>query len=76
MDGYAYLEVHHVLPLASNGSDKTTNAVALCPNCHRRCHFSLDRDAFKLALYEKIGRLEIEVPELDRVEGTFRDYVD
>lgn len=35
-DGLPYLEVHHVMPLASHGSDTTTNAVALCPNCHRR----------------------------------------
>lgn len=65
LDGYPYLEVHHVLGLASNGSDRTTNAVALCPNCHRRCHFSIDRDEFKLSLYEKIARLQIEVPWLD-----------
>lgn len=32
MDGLPYLEVHHVMPLSSHGSDKTTNAVALCPN--------------------------------------------
>jgi 5-methylcytosine-specific restriction protein A len=36
-DGLPYLEVHHVMPLASHGSDTPTNAVALCPNCHRRC---------------------------------------
>jgi 5-methylcytosine-specific restriction protein A len=61
-DGFPYLEVHHVMPLASYGSDTTTNAVALCPNCHRRCHFSRDRDVFKLELYGKIPRLILEVP--------------
>lgn len=64
-DGLPYLEVHHVMPLASHGSDTTTNAVALCPNCHRRCHSSLDREEFKLALYQKIPRLVVEVPGLD-----------
>lgn len=64
MDGLPYLEVHHVMPLSSHGSDKTTNAVALCPNCHRRCHHSKDRDEFKLTLYEKVSRLIVEVPEL------------
>ncbi len=62
-DGLPYLEVHHVLPLASYGSDRISNAAALCPNCHRRCHLSTDRDEFKLALYERISRLQIEVPE-------------
>jgi 5-methylcytosine-specific restriction protein A len=62
-DGLPYLELHHVTPLSSNGSDRTTNAAALCPNCHRRCHFSADRDEFKLELYRKIPRLVLEVPE-------------
>lgn len=64
-DGLPYLEVHHVMPLASHGSDTTTNAVALCPNCHRRCHSSIDRDNFKLYLYQKIPRLIIEAPPAD-----------
>ena len=62
MTGKLYLEVHHVVPLAAKGSDTITNAVALCPNCHRRCHLSLDKDEFKLSLYEGIGRLIVEVP--------------
>jgi len=64
-DGLPYLEVHHVMPLSSHGSDTTSNAVALCPNCHRRCHYSADRDEFKLMLYERIPRLAIEAPALD-----------
>ena len=64
-DGLPYLEVHHVMPLSSHGSDTTANAAALCPNCHRRCHSSIDRDEFKLALYQKIARLIVEVPALD-----------
>lgn len=62
-DGLPYLEVHHVMPLASHGSDTPTNAVALCPNCHRRCHYSNDSDEFKLGLYENNPRLRLEVPE-------------
>jgi len=34
-----YLEVHHKVPLAEEGEDTVENAVALCPNCHRRRHF-------------------------------------
>lgn len=65
IDGYPYLEVHHVMPLALLGSDRVSNAVALCPNCHRRCHFSEDRDEFKLSLYERVPRLQIEAPSAD-----------
>ncbi|MDQ0125925.1 5-methylcytosine-specific restriction protein A [Pseudomonas lini] len=59
-DGKPFLEVHHVKHLAQEGSDRPSNAVALCPNCHRRCHHSSDRDAFTAQLYEKVGRLEEE----------------
>lgn len=59
-DGTLFLEVHHVRPLAEGGSDKTLNAIALCPNCHRRCHLSSDRAAFAASIYKNINRL---VPE-------------
>jgi len=38
-DNSPYLEVHHRLPLAAGGEDTLENAVALCPNCHRRAHY-------------------------------------
>lgn len=60
VDGLPFLEVHHVKHLAKKGSDRTTNAVALCPNCHQRCHRSSDREAFTERLYAKIGRLARE----------------
>lgn len=59
-DGQPFLEVHHVKHLAQKGSDRITNAVALCPNCHQRCHRSSDREAFTEGLYAKIGRLARE----------------
>lgn len=55
-----FLEVHHVRPLAEKGSDQISNAVALCPNCHRRCHHSNDSVEFTESLYEKVGRLTRE----------------
>ena len=55
--GLPYLEVHHVKPLADKGSDQVSNAVALCPNCHRRCHHSSDSEAFTEKLYKEIRRL-------------------
>ncbi len=38
-DGEPYLEVHHIIPLCEDGEDTVENAIALCPNCHRRRHF-------------------------------------
>ncbi|MEB2604822.1 HNH endonuclease [Burkholderia cenocepacia] len=37
--GRPYLEVHHVVPLAEGGDDTVSNAIALCPNCHRERHY-------------------------------------
>ena len=55
-----FLEVHHVKPLAEKGSDRTSNAVALCPNCHRRCDHSDDSKEFTEALYQTVKRLKRE----------------
>ncbi|WLG49586.1 HNH endonuclease [Pseudomonas sp. FP1742] len=59
-DGSPFLEVHHVKHLAQEGSDRPSNTVALCPNCHRRCHHSSDREEFTASLYKQVGRLRPE----------------
>ncbi|MEY1594106.1 HNH endonuclease [Burkholderia sp. Bmkn7] len=38
-DGSPYLEVHHRVRLAEGGEDTVENAIALCPNCHRKMHY-------------------------------------
>ena len=38
-DGQPYLEVHHKKQLAKGGLDTVKNAIALCPNCHRKAHY-------------------------------------
>lgn len=38
-DKAPYLEVHHIIPLASGGEDTVDNSIALCPNCHRQAHY-------------------------------------
>jgi 5-methylcytosine-specific restriction protein A len=38
-NGMPYLEVHHKIQLAHDGEDTVSNAVALCPNCHRKAHY-------------------------------------
>lgn len=58
--GLPFLEVHHVRHLAQHGSDCISNTVALCPNCHRRCHIADDRDEFTASLFEKNDRLVAE----------------
>src|SRR5690606_33864458 len=35
-DGTPYLEDHHLNRLADEGEDTADDAVALCPNCHRK----------------------------------------
>ena len=40
-DRQPYLEVHHIVQLSKGGEDTVSNALALCPNCHRHLHFGL-----------------------------------
>lgn len=42
-DGQIYLESHHVVPLCEDGADSIANVIALCPNDHRRAHYSEGR---------------------------------
>lgn len=56
-DGLPYLEVHHLRTLADGGSDQITNAVALCPNCHRRMHYGIDAHTLKLDVYASVAEL-------------------
>ncbi len=48
-NGQPYLEAHHIVWLSKGGKDSTSNAVALCPNCHKKMHIVDDaRDVQKL----------------------------
>ena len=53
-NGKPYLECHHVTPLADGGSDTIDNAVALCPNCHRKMH-SRNDESDRGILYKRIA---------------------
>jgi 5-methylcytosine-specific restriction endonuclease McrA len=57
-DGLPFLEVHHVRPLVDGGPDTISNAVALCPNCHRACHHSRQRQKIVAKLYKSHARLK------------------
>jgi len=56
-DGDPFLEVHHVVQLAEGGPDTIDNAIAACPNCHRRLHHSADRSDFRRAVYGRCSFL-------------------
>lgn len=57
-NGLPYLEVHHLFLLSDNGSDKISNTVALCPNCHKKMHFAKDKLIERDRIIAAIGRLE------------------
>jgi 5-methylcytosine-specific restriction protein A len=38
-NGKLFLETHHIIFLAKEGADRTSNVIALCPNHHRESHF-------------------------------------
>lgn len=59
-DGTGFLEVHHLRQMADGGSDRVTNAVALCPNCHRRMHFGKDANAIRLQTLARVTELIAE----------------
>jgi len=56
-DGMPYLEVHHVLPLSEGGSDRVSNTVAVCPNCHMKFHYSSDKLKIRKDIIHKTDRL-------------------
>ena len=55
-EGTTYLEVHHVEPLSTGGADTVSNAVAVCPNCHRAAHHSVRTLEIRAALEASIRR--------------------
>jgi hypothetical protein len=56
-NGFPFLEVHHVRHLADGGSDSPTNALAVCPNCHRRLHHSRDAHEYREGIWSKVSVL-------------------
>lgn len=56
-----YLEVHHLYRLADGGPDLPENVIALCPNCHRRVHYSSDAKEYNHKLINIVTKLERNV---------------
>jgi len=55
--GNPYIEMHHLKMLSEGGTDTLSNAILVCPNCHRRLHYSGTRNELLENLYTKISRL-------------------
>ena len=56
--GLPFLEVHHILRLADDGLDLPENVAAICPNCHRAAHHSVDKESIRLHLVSLITAKE------------------
>jgi len=59
-----YLEVHHIRRLSDGGPDDPAWTIALCPNCHRRAHYSVDREQFNRELRQKVLAIEAEMERI------------
>ena len=60
-NGTPYLEPHHLLRVACDGADDPAYVAAVCPSCHRRCHYGADGDDYNEALLQRIKKLGIHV---------------
>jgi len=58
IDSHIYLEPHHTHRLADGGPDHPSRVIALCPNCHRRAHYSEDARVFNRSLIKRLMSLE------------------
>ncbi len=56
--GRPYLEAHHIRRLSDGGPDDPRHVGGICPNCHRRAHFSADCAAFNAALQLRVDFAE------------------
>lgn len=59
-DKEPFLECHHIHHLADGGDDTIENAVALCPNCHRKMH-ALGLASDKAALRARVSAREADI---------------
>jgi len=57
LDGTPYLELHHVRRKTDGGPGDPRWVIALCPNCHRRTHKSLDAELFNVELKAKLASM-------------------
>jgi 5-methylcytosine-specific restriction protein A len=58
-DGKHYLECHHIIALANEGSDRLTNVIALCPNHHREAHFGKRSEELEKEMILRLFTIEL-----------------
>ena len=56
--GRPYIEPHHIQRLTDGGPDHPRWVAGVCPNCHRRAHYSYDAQEYNARLEQVIGELE------------------
>jgi 5-methylcytosine-specific restriction protein A len=56
--GQPFLEVHHLRRLGDGGPDDPEWVAAVCPNCHRRAHYSGDADQFNDGIVDRVRARE------------------
>jgi 5-methylcytosine-specific restriction endonuclease McrA len=64
-NGTRYLECHHILALATDGADKMSNVIAICPHDHREAHFGERRAEIEAEMIAKV-----EVAEARRLAAS------
>lgn len=57
-EGMPYLEPHHIRRLTDGGPDDPRWVAGVCPNCHRRAHYSHDAVEYNDKLAEIVRGLE------------------
>ncbi|MTI15572.1 HNH endonuclease [Sansalvadorimonas verongulae] len=56
-----FLECHHLHRISDGGPDHPENVIALCPNCHRKAHYSIDSKEFSKKLKSIVMEAETRV---------------
>ncbi|MFB3167455.1 HNH endonuclease signature motif containing protein [Neobacillus sp. 179-C4.2 HS] len=54
-NGDPFLEVHHLTRLSDGSPDTPEHVAAICPNCHRRVHYSFDANEYNFKLINIIA---------------------
>jgi 5-methylcytosine-specific restriction protein A len=57
-DGEPYLESHHITRLADDGPDHPAHVIGVCPNCHRRAHYSDGVARIKVQMKKRVAAIE------------------
>ena len=57
VDGSTYLETHHIISHANEGSDRESNVIGLCAEHHREAHYGARREHLEKLMQKRLTRL-------------------